>query len=108
MSLNLIFRAQNSSNFNLQSILNVWTINMVFYFSITLLAYKTNYITQNSAGTYRKKTENKIHKVHRPINKTVSIVTDLQAKVVSVYLSRDLWLSPHWTQVSHVNNKVFF
>lgn len=52
-------------------------MNMTFVFS----AYKTNYVTQNSVCTYRKETENKVHKVQRPVNNTVSNVTDLQANL---------------------------
>lgn len=54
---------RSGSNLNIHSRLNVWTMNMASYYFIIFLAYKINYITQNSTCTYRKKTENKIHKV---------------------------------------------
>ena len=56
------FRTEKWSHLNIH-IRYVWIMNMVSHFSVTFLAYKTNYITQNSTCTYTEKMENKIHKV---------------------------------------------
>lgn len=63
--LTLLSEHRSSWNLCIQSILNVWT--RIWHF--TFLAYKANYGTQTSACTYRKKAENKFHKVQWPVTK---------------------------------------